>query len=137
MNTTRLNDDRPAPQHDGFHPRVLAHLGDAVYELMVRELALRSLGDVQAEKIHRTSIKLACAEFQVTMLDLLLPGLNESEQALVKRARNSGVSISRRNRQKLYRDATAFEALVGHWHLRANTPRLDSLNELMREMALL
>jgi ribonuclease III family protein len=115
-----------------LHPRVLAHLGDAVYELMVREYVIDTLGDVQAEKVHRASIAMACAEFQVKLLEVLLPTLSEDEVALIKRARNASISVSRRNNPKLYRDATAFEALIGQWHLEQNTARLNAVQQHLR-----
>jgi ribonuclease III family protein len=131
LTTPLLSSDAPPPNElasgANLNPRVLAHLGDAVYELMVREWVIFQLGDVQADKIHRASITLACAEFQVQLLEALMPQLNPTELALMKRARNASISISRRNKQKLYRDATAFEALVGYWHIQQNIEMLQNL----------
>jgi ribonuclease III family protein len=109
-----------------LNPRVLAHLGDGVYELLVREAVLFHLGDIQAHQVHKATVALARAECQVQLLEYLQPDLTEEERALMKRARNSGVSVSRRTQQKLHREATALEALVGHWYL--NTP--DTLYRL-------
>jgi ribonuclease-3 family protein len=95
-------------------PRALAFLGDAVYELKLRELAL-ALGHDRVEDLHRFTTERACATFQVTLLDQL--ALTETEQELVRRARNAAVSVGRRNQQGLHRLATGFEALIGYWHL--------------------
>ena len=42
--------------------------------------------------------------------------LTEEEQDLKRRARNMEVPVARRNNQNEYRQATAFEALLGYWY---------------------
>ena len=122
----------PEKRSVSMHPRLSAYLGDAVYELWLREQALIVLGDVQTQRYHEWVTVRAKAEFQATLLEELLPTLTEAEQELVKQARNLPVPISRRKNQAVYRQATAFEALVGHWY--QNSPkqlaqRLPSLAE--------
>jgi ribonuclease-3 family protein len=99
------------------HPRALAHLGDGVFELLVREWAMARLGLLQVEQLHNFSIGLARAETQVVCLQWLLPQLTEAEEGLYKQARNMPVTQSRRKQQGLYRQSTGFEALVGWWYL--------------------
>jgi ribonuclease-3 family protein len=101
------------------HPRALAHLGDGVYELLIREWAMARLGLLQVEQLHNFSIGLARAETQVTCMQWLLPQLTPTEEALFKHARNMPVTQSRRKQQGLYRQSTGFEALVGWWYLYA------------------
>lgn len=105
------------PPADKLHPRVLAHLGDAVYELIVREWALRVVGQQLSHQIHRWTTARVKAEAQAAVLESLLLTLTEAELALVKQARNLPVPTHRRNNQALYRQATALEALVGWWYL--------------------
>jgi ribonuclease III family protein len=97
------------------HPRALAHLGDAVYELWVRETAITFEGS--NHDLHRYTIKRVNAEIQSKLLEVLLPSLPEDVQALVKRAQNMPVPSSRRSNQSIYRKATGFEALIGYWYL--------------------
>ena len=99
------------------HPRALAHLGDGVFELLVREWAMARLGLLQVEQLHNFSIGLARAETQVACLQWLLPQLTDREAVLYKQARNMPVTQSRRKQQGLYRQSTGFEALVGWWYL--------------------
>lgn len=101
------------------HPRALAHLGDGVYELLIREWAMARLGLLQVEQLHNFSIGLARAETQVACMQWLLPQLTPTEEALFKHARNMPVTQSRRKQQGLYRQSTGFEALVGWWYLYA------------------
>lgn len=101
------------------HPRALAHLGDAVYELWVREAAI-ALSD-KSDILHRYTTNRVKAATQSQLLETLFDTLPPDEQAIVKRARNLPVPTGRRSNQGVYRQATAFEALVGYWYLfRAN-----------------
>jgi ribonuclease III family protein len=100
-----------------FHPRALAHLGDAVYELAVRELALLRFPLASSKQLHHFSTARAKASFQAALLTQLEPHLTEAEQATVKQARNLPVPASRKAEQGVYRQATALEALVGYWAL--------------------
>jgi ribonuclease-3 family protein len=102
---------------EAAHPRALAHLGDGVFELLVREWAMARLGLLQVEQLHNFSIGLARAETQVACLQWLLPQLTDTEAVLYKQARNMPVTQSRRKQQGLYRQSTGFEALVGWWYL--------------------
>jgi ribonuclease III family protein len=102
------------------HPRALSHLGDAVYELHVRQLALvaaQQAGTDQLDWLHRYTTQRVSAVFQSQLLPLLAPWLSPAEASLLKRARNLPVSINKRANQQAHRHATAFEALVGQLSL--------------------
>lgn len=102
--------EKPLP-----HVRALAHLGDAVYELWVREQAIsRYQKNVD---LHRYTTSLVNAKVQGMLLERLLPALSDAELDIVRRAQNIPVSTGRRANQSLHRKATAFEALVGYWYL--------------------
>ena len=58
------------------------------------------------------------------MLNFMMPDLTEDEQELVRRGRNLPIPIGRRNIQTDYRQATAFEVLIGYWYLH-NKERLE------------
>ena len=68
----------------------LAHLGDAVYELLVRTY-LCVHGKATGKGLHRATIALVCAQSQSRFADLLLPSLTEEETAVFKRGRNANV----------------------------------------------
>jgi ribonuclease-3 family protein len=103
---------------EALHTRALAHLGDAVYELHVRMLALQACAD-QAEQLHKFSIERASASFQAALLAQLDPHLTEAERDLVRRARNAPLSSARRSQQATHRLASGFEALIGYLYLTA------------------
>ncbi len=90
-------------------------MGDAVYELWIREDAIARFQ--KSNDLHRFTTARVKAETQAKLLDALLPTLPETVRELVKRAQNLPVPPARRSNQALYRKATAFEALVGYWYL--------------------
>ena len=93
--------------------RLLAHLGDAVFHLYEREREV--VRTSSASQMHkRARVK---ATQQAELLQLLLPSLTEEEQDLVRRARNLKASGFRKVDQSSYRQATAFEALLGFLYL--------------------
>ena len=70
------------------------------------------------------------AEQQATYLEQLVPHLNEAEANLVRRGRNATSKPPRRLSAKVYRQATAFETLVGNLYI-TNQERLgELLNQL-------
>ena len=103
----------------------LAHLGDAVYELLVRTW-LCAHGKATGKCLHRATIELVCAPKQAEFSEKILPLLTEEEQAVFKRGRNANVhSIPQHASRAQYQQATALEALLGwlsvsYTHLRAH-----------------
>ncbi len=96
-----------------LHPRVLAYLGDAVYELHLRQRAIQ-LVSPQLETLHDFTTRRAKAEFQADLLEMLMPHLTETEQDWVRRGRNLPLGSRHRAGQAIYRQSTAFEALIGY-----------------------
>lgn len=118
---------------NGISSLGLAHLGDAVYELMVRSwLCLH--GKATNKGLHRAAITYVSAPAQAARCRKLLPILTEEEQDVFRRGRNShtaaipkGASVGE------YHTATAMEALFGWLWLRGETGRLNELFTLMME----
>jgi ribonuclease-3 family protein len=100
-------------------------LGDAVYELWVREEAI--CHSDKSQDLHRFTTARVNADTQARLLEELSPTLSELEMDLIRRAQNMPVPASRRSNQAIYRKATAFEALVGWWYL---TLAEEQLNEV-------
>lgn len=105
----------------------LAHLGDAVYELLVRSY-LCAGGKATPKGLHRATIEYVSATAQAAALDRLLPELTEDELAIYKRGRNANVNtIPKSAKPDEYRKATGLEALFGTLYLKG---RRDRINEL-------
>jgi ribonuclease III family protein len=98
--------------------RAYAHLGDAVYEVFVREKTIHLTSN--AQKLHKLTVSFVNAEFQTEILAEIEKAeglLNEDETDIIRRARNLTVTTARRTNQKIHRQSTAFEALIGYLYL--------------------
>ena len=71
-----------------YSPLVLAYIGDAVYELMIRTMIVNH-GNMQVNKLHKKSSSLVKAEAQANLIKILRPHLTEEENAVFKRGRNA------------------------------------------------
>ena len=115
-------------QADDISLRQLAHVGDAVFHLHVREKEV--LRATSAKEMHKRTAGLVSYKGQAKALHKLTEHLSDREKDLVRRARNMKPAAYRRSEQALYRKATAFEALLGYLYL-TDQPRLHHLLELM------
>lgn len=113
---------------DEINLRNYAYLGDAVWEIFIREKTIRQTNN--AKKLHQITTNLVKTSTQCELLHFLEPNLTEEEIELTRRARNLPIPVGRRNIQSDYRQATAFEALIGWWHLN-NKQRLNDILELL------
>lgn len=119
-NTFGLSDVKPGE----VAPLILAHIGDAVYEVVVRTIEL-SKGNRAIEKVHRDSISLVNAKTQAEMSEKLLPILTEDELSIYKRGRNAKSATHAKNASiGDYRKATGFEALIGYLYLSGQNDRM-------------
>jgi ribonuclease-3 family protein len=105
--------------------RSLAYIGDAVYELHVREGMLK--GGAKVQGLHKATVARVSAAGQAAMVQKLLPHLTEEELAIFKRARNYKTNTPRRVDPQHYRLSTAFEAVLGYTHLKQDWARLREL----------
>lgn len=111
----------------------LAHLGDAVYELLVRTY-LCTNGKATGKGMHRAAVELVCAPKQAALGEKILPLLNEEESAVFKRGRNANVnSIPAHASRSEYQQATALEALFGWLYLNGEKERINELFCVMME----
>jgi len=102
----------------------LAYLGDAVYELWVRTHMLE-LGHEKVKELHKQAVNYVRASTQARILGALLLDLNEVEQQVVLRGRNAKGGHPKNVDVVTYRHATAFESLVGYWHLNRQNDRMQ------------
>lgn len=129
--------------HNYFHPRLsrehilkissigLAHMGDAVFELLVRSW-LCAHGGATGRGMHQAAVRLVCAESQAEKAERILPLLTEEEKEVFRRGRNAQVhTVPHHASRAQYGEATALEALLGWLYLRGE---LERINELFCEM---
>lgn len=111
----------------------LAHLGDSVFEVMVRSwLCLH--GKAKAKDLHRATVAYVAAPAQAQRAQRILPLLSEEEQDVFRRGRNTAPhSVPKAASRGEYQAATALEALFGWLYLQGRTQRLNELFAIMME----
>ncbi len=110
-----------------YSPLVLAYMGDAVYELLIRTRVVNR-GSMQVNKMHKRSSALVKAETQAKLATALLDEFTEEELAIYRRGRNAkSVTMAKHAKMIDYRMATGFEALTGYLYLTGRYGRLLSL----------
>ena len=111
----------------------LAHMGDAVFEVLVRTW-LCVHGKATGRGLHQATIKLVCAESQAAKAQKILPILTAEELAVYKRGRNAQVNtIPGHASRAQYGAATALESLLGWLYLKGRRERIEELFEKMME----
>ena len=111
----------------------LAHLGDGVFEVMVRSwLILR--GKAKAKDLHRATVRYVAAPAQAAAVERLLPLLTPEEADVYRRGRNTAPhSVPKAASRAQYQAATGLEALFGWLYLQGRTERLNELFEVIME----
>ncbi|MBP5600655.1 MAG: ribonuclease III [Lachnospiraceae bacterium] len=111
-------------------PLILAHIGDAIYEVVIRTITL-SKGNRAIEKVHKDATKYVNAKAQADIIEKIQPILTEEELNIYKRGRNAKSNTKAKNASITdYRKATGFEALMGYLYLMDKTDRmLDLIKE--------
>lgn len=109
----------------------LAHLGDAVFELMVRSrLCLQ--GKATSRGLHKAAVSYVSAPAQARAAERLTPFLTKEEADVFRRGRNTKPhSVPRGSERDEYQTATAVETLFGWLYLQGRVERLNELFEIM------
>lgn len=124
----------PPEQVGALSTLALAHVGDGVYELMVRT-ALSASGVTAAHDLHRETVHRVNAPAQARAIEHILPLLDAEEQAVYKRGRNAKVnSVPQHAEVAQYHAATGLETLFGWLWLQGRTQRLTELFNHMTEV---
>ncbi|NHN35119.1 Mini-ribonuclease 3 [Paenibacillus agricola] len=117
----------PAKDPKQLGPIVLAYIGDAVYEVFVRQYVI-SMTNQRPNHLHKLSTQYVSARAQAKSLQSLMPMLTEEETEVVKRGRNAKSGSSAKNADILeYRHSTAFECLLGYLYYMKQMDRLQYL----------
>ena len=113
----------------------LAYLGDAVYEVYIREYLIRK-GIAYVEDLQREAVKYVSAKSQFKILEFLLNNnfLNEQEIEIVKRGRNYKRTSHPKNTDIItYKNSTGFEALIGFLYLENKNRLEEIINYILEE----
>ena len=111
----------------------LAHLGDAVFEVLVRSWVCMG-GTAKIKDLHKQTVAFVTAPAQAAMAEKILPVLTEEESDIFRRGRNTSPhSVPKAASRSEYQTATAVEALFGWLWLKGQKDRLNELFGLMME----
>ncbi|ANY11768.1 Mini-ribonuclease 3 [Leuconostoc lactis] len=116
-------------QYEQMNGLSLAYIGDAIYELEVRQhllsLGLTKVNDLQKRSKHYVSAKAHAALFDLMITDNLL---TDTELIYFKRGRNAKSHTKAKNTDVVsYRVSTGVEALFGFLYLSQQHDRIQSL----------
>ena len=113
----------------------LAYLGDAVYEVYIREYLIKK-GIAYVEDLQREAVKYVSAKNQFKILEFLLNNnfLSEQEKEIVKRGRNYKRTSHPKNTDIItYKNSTGFEALIGFLYLENKNRLEEMINYILEE----
>lgn len=108
----------------------LAFIGDAYYELYIREYIINKNITNQNE-IHKICVKYVSASGHDKIVKKIFNLLNDEEVLIFKRGRNHKYNISRKNLNRAeYLNSSGFEALIGYLYLKKENSRLEEILKL-------
>ncbi len=113
-----------------YSPLVLAYIGDAIYELYVRN-SLVSKHNIQVDKLHKMAVSMVKSSAQAKSFHKIENILTEEELAVFKRGRNAKSSVPKNSDMSEYKTATGLEALVGYIYLKGENKRLDEIMNMI------
>lgn len=107
----------------------LAYLGDAVYELYVRQRLL-ALGITRPQKLQRRAKRYVSAKAHAAIVAAMEADqiLEADEVLYFKRGRNANSHTKAKNTDVVtYRISTGFEALIGYLYASQQEERLETI----------
>lgn len=108
----------------------LAFVGDAFFTLYARVKVLNT--KAKSGKFHKEATKIVNAHSQSEFLEKIKNSLTETEQDIVRRAKNTHTNSKSKNSGLAdYKKSTGFEALVGYLFL---TNQKERLNEILNSL---
>ena len=111
----------------GMSMLALAHVGDAVYDLLIRTNECAH-GVATAKKLHQNTVRQVSASAQSLAADRIIPYLTEREHDVYNRGRNAKVhAIPKGASAQTYHKATALECLFGYLYLSGAYDRINAL----------
>lgn len=112
----------------GMSELALAHVGDAVFELLVRSWLSSSSAASTNKNLHKLAVDYVKAPAQAAFIEYLLPLLTEEETAVYKRGRNAHSHAAPKSATPgQYARATGLETLFGWLHLSGQQARVNEL----------
>ena len=126
-----LKIDRPKEEVELMSPLTWAYIGDAVFELYIRNKLINET-NLKPHKLHIEAIKYVKAKSQAETLNKIYETLTDEEKDIVRRGRNTqNHHLPKNSNVQEYMYATAFEALIGYLYLIKQHTRLKEILNLI------
>ena len=116
-------------QTQNINVLALAYLGDAIYEIYIREYLLNK-NIVKVKELQEEAIKYVSAKNQSEFLKKIIENnfLNEEEISIIKRARNHKSHKAPKGTNIItYKNSTGLEALIGYLYLNKKRNRIEEI----------
>ena len=124
-----LKIDRTKQEVELMSPLTWAYIGDAVYELFIRNKLINET-NLKPHKLHIEAIKYVKAKSQAEKLNEIYETLTDEEKDIVRRGRNTqNHHLPKNSNVQEYMYSTAFEALIGYLYLTKKHTRLKEILE--------
>lgn len=108
----------------------LAYIGDAYYELCIREHLITN-NITNQHQLHKSATKYVSAKGHSLIIKEIYEFLSVEEQTIFKRGRNYKNNSNRKNiDMDDYLNSSGFEALIGYLYLMKNFVRLEEIINL-------
>ena len=122
-----LKIDRTKQEVELMSPLTWAYIGDAVYELFIRNKLINET-NLKPHKLHIKVIKYVKAKSQAEKLSEIYEMLTDEEKDIVRRGRNTqNHHLPKNANVQEYMYSTAFEALIGYLYLTKQNARLKEI----------
>ncbi len=113
------------PSH--ISPQKLAFVGDAVFELIVRNKVVSKYSGSIGE-LNKIKVTHVCSEAQSNLFEKIKDILTVEELEIYKRGRNAHVTnVPKKASPAIYHRATGVEALFGFLYLKGDFVRLQEI----------
>lgn len=114
-----------------YNVLVYAFIGDAYYELLVRDYLIEKK-ICKLKELKEESLQYVTATRQAYFLTLIEDILSDEEKDIVKRGRNAKINSRSKSCDVLtYKHATAFECLIGYLY---KNNKIDRINEIFEKI---
>ena len=124
-----LKIERTKQEVELMSPLTWAYIGDAVYELFIRNKLINET-NLKPHKLHIEAIKYVKAKSQAEKLNEIYEALTDEEKDIIRRGRNTqNHHLPKNSNVQEYMYSTAFEALIGYLYLTKQNTRLKEILE--------
>ena len=132
--TDFLNATLTADQLSTVSELALAHVGDAVFELLTRTELICVGSRQRVHELHAQTVARVTAPAQAAFVEAILPSLSPEETAVYKRGRNAHSHPAPKSATPgQYARATGLETLFGWLWLTGQKERVAELYRIGRE----